>query len=254
MKRLLPILPLVFLNLMLEALAHSSLLPAFLFPAPSKVWSAFWDGRAEYFAAFSQTFMASLLGLLFSFIVGVILATLISLSDTIRILFYPYTVFFQTVPIIAIAPLLVIWFGYGQSTVIASAFIVSIFPIIANTVNGFLSTDPALLQLFKLFKANRLQTLIKLRIPFALPQIFAGLKISAGLAVIGAIVGEFISGTGLGGIVDTARNQQRIDRVFAAVIGASLLGLVFFAGISLLTHFYLYRWHPSANKKETTND
>lgn len=82
--------------------------------------------------------------------------------------------------------------------------------------------------MFKLFKANRLQTLIKLRIPFALPQIFAGLKISAGLAVIGAIVGEFISGTGLGEIVDTARNQQRIDRVFAAVIGASLLGLVFF--------------------------
>lgn len=141
---------------------------------------------------------------------------------------------FQTVPIIAIAPLLVIWLGYGMPTVIAAAFIVSVFPIIANTVSGLLSTDRSLVQLFQMFGASRIQTLVQLRIPSAFPQILTGIKISSGLAVIGAIVGEFISGNGLGGVVDAAKNQQRIDRVFAAVLLASLLGILFFRVLYLL--------------------
>ena len=131
-------------------------------------------------------------------------------------------------PIIAIAPLLVIWFGYGMRTVIASAFIVSIFPVIANTLNGILSTDPALRDLFRLYGASPAVTLWKLRFPAALPQILTGLRIAGGLAVIGAIVGEFIGGQGLGSVVDVARTQQRTDKVFAAVLLASVLGLALF--------------------------
>ena len=107
---------------------------------------------------------------------------------------------------------------------VASAFIVSIFPVIANTLDGILSTDPALRDLFRLYGASRSATLWKLRFPAALPQILTGLRIAGGLAVIGAIVGEFIGGQGLGSVVDVARTQQRTDKVFAAVLLASALG------------------------------
>ena len=108
---------------------------------------------------------------------------------------------------------------------VASAFIVSVFPIIANSVLGLTHTDPNLLNLFQMMGASPSKTLFQLRFPYALPQILGGIKISAGLAVIGAIVGEFISGSGLGGLVDAARNQQRVDRVFAAVVFAAILGI-----------------------------
>src|SRR5262249_40925223 len=163
--------------------------------------------------------------------------------------FYPYAVFFQTVPVIAIAPLLVIWFGYGLPTVVASSFICGIFPVIASTLVGLQSTDPALLDLFRLYRATRTEALRKLKLPFALPAILTGARISAGLSVIGAIVGEFIGGGGLGGIVDEARTQQRVDRVFAAVLLASLLGLVFFGAIHGLSHFLLRKWHASEQNR-----
>ena len=141
---------------------------------------------------------------------------------------------------------LVIWFGYGLPTVVASAFIVSVFPVIANSVQGLTNTDPVWLQLFQMLDASPVQTLFRLRLPAALPQVLGGFQIAAGLAVIGAIVGEFISGSGLGGLVDASRNQQRIDRVFAAVILAAVLGILFFSFISSV-HSLVFR-HA---KKET---
>ena len=130
-------------------------------------------------------------------------------------------------------------------TVIASAFVVSIFPVIANTLTGILSTDPALRDLFRLYDASTFDTLIKLRFPSALPQILTGLRISSGLAVIGAIVGEFIGGDGIGSVIDVARTQQRVDKVFAAVLMASLLGLALFGIINLVSYLTLRRWHAS---------
>jgi NitT/TauT family transport system permease protein len=132
-----------------------------------------------------------------------------------------------------------------MKTVIASAFIVSIFPVIANTLTGLLSTDPALKDLFRLYGASAGVTLVKLRFPAALPQILTGLRVASGLAVIGAIVGEFIGGQGLGSVVDVARTQQRVDKVFAAVLLASLLGLALFGLINLISAVTLRRWHAS---------
>src|SRR2546427_1848206 len=151
---------------------------------------------------------------------------------------FPYTTLFRS-------PLLVIWFGCGMRTVVASAFIVSIFPVIANTLTGLLSTDPALRDLFRLYGASGRDTLFKLRFPAALPQIFTGLRIASGLAVIGAIVGEFIGGEGLGSVVDVARTQQRVDKVFAAVLLASVLGLALFGLIKLTNAHPLPRWYAS---------
>jgi NitT/TauT family transport system permease protein len=129
--------------------------------------------------------------------------------------------------------------------VVASAFIVSIFPVIANTLNGILSTDPALRDLFRLYDASPAATLWKLRFPAALPQILTGLRIAGGLAVIGAIVGEFIGGQGLGSVIDIARTQQRTDKVFAAVLLASVLGLALFGVINIASRLVLRRWHVS---------
>ncbi len=242
---LLPLIPLVTLTVAMEWASRKGWIPGYILPAPSAVFQTLAESSDLFIKAFGETFLASSAGLLLSLVVGFCLAILLSVSTVARSLFYPYAVFFQTVPIIAIAPLLVIWFGYGMPTVVASSFVVSLFPIIANSVSGLLSTDRILMQLFTMLGANSTQTLFKLRIPFALPQILSGVKVSAGLAVIGTIVGEFISGSGLGGVVDAARNQQRLDRVFAAVLLASLLGILFFMMISIVSVFLLKHWHPS---------
>ncbi len=236
---LFPLIPAILLTALFEYLCQKEVIPAFLLPAPSNVLKAFLEDFDGFKKAFFETTEASGYGLLLSVFVGLLTALVLAISKTIRLMFYPYAIFFQTVPIIAIAPLLVIWLGYGLPTVVASAFIVSVFPVIANSVLGLQSTDPALLNLFKLLGASEWKTLFQLRLPAALPQIMGGVKISAGLSVIGAIVGEFISGSGLGGLVDAARNQQRIDRVFASVLLAAFLGILFFSLISFLNRLAL---------------
>lgn len=235
----LPLVPLVVLISGAEFLSQKGIVPPFILPAPSQVLDALVSDLPTFQSAFIETTVASGVGFLISAALGTTFALLLSLSQVFRAMFYPYAIFFQTVPIIAIAPLLVIWLGYGLPTVIASAFIVSVFPVIANSVLGLLSTDRLLLDLYQMLGAGRLQTLFGLRFRAGLPQILGGFKISAGLSVIGAIVGEFISGSGLGGVVDTARNQQRVDRVFAAVILAAVLGILFFALISSVSSLLL---------------
>jgi NitT/TauT family transport system permease protein len=209
------------------------------------VFASIWHDRHEFAVAVGNTGLAALIGFAMSAAGGVVLGVVLSSARWVERAFYPYAVFFQTVPIIAIAPLLVIWVGYGMPTVIASAFIVSLFPVIANTLDGLLSVDPALRDLFRLYGAGGLATLFKLRLPAALPNIMTGLRIGAGLAVIGAIVGEFIGSGGLGSLVDIAKTQQRTDKVFAAVLLASLLGLALFLLINAVSRRALRHWHAS---------
>jgi NitT/TauT family transport system permease protein len=247
-KWLPPLIPFVAITLGVEFLVREGFVRPYLLPAPSAVFRAIVDSRVELARALLATSSGALTGFAMSAITGIAVAIFLSSSRAVQRAFYPYAVFFQTVPLIAIAPLLVIWFGYGLQTVIASAFVASVFPVIANTLTGILSTDPALRDLFRLYGAGSLVTLFKLRLPAALPQVFTGLRVSAGLAVIGAIVGEFIGGGGLGSVVDIARTQQRIDKVFAAVLLASLLGLALFGLINLISHLTLRRWHASEQR------
>jgi NitT/TauT family transport system permease protein len=186
-----------------------------------------------------------LLGLALASTLGVVAAVALAASPWIQRAFYPYAIFFQIVPIVAIAPLLVIWFGYGFRAVVAAAFVVSVFPVIANTLAGLLATDPALRDLFRLYGAGRASTLWKLRLPYALPSIFTGLRVAAGLAVVGAIVGEFITGAGLGGDILVARQQQRVDKVFADLLLSAVLGIALFVLINLASRLTLRRWHAS---------
>jgi NitT/TauT family transport system permease protein len=244
---LLPLIPLLVILIALETLSKQGVIPEYLLPAPSQVAAAWKESPQDFLNAFQETTWASGLGLLLSVVFGLGAGLLMTFSKTLRDLFYPYALFFQTVPIIAIAPLLVIWLGYGMPTVVASSWIVAVFPMVANSVMGLTNTEIALVQLFRLQGASKLQELFLLRLPSAVPSILGGFKISAGLAVIGAIVGEFISGSGLGGLIDSARNQQRVDRVFAAVLLAAVLGILFFSLVSVLNKKLLAHWkEPTA--------
>ena len=244
-----PLVPFVVVTVGVEVLVRSGVIPSYVLPAPSAVFESVFRDFRELASATWSTTKASVAGFAASGAVGVLIAVALSSSRWVERAFYPYAVFFQTVPIIAIAPLLVIWFGFDLRTVIASAFIVSVFPVIANTLTGLLSTDPALRDLFRLYGASPAATLWKLRLPSALPSILTGLRIAAGLAVIGAIVGEFISGSGIGGVIDVARTQQRLDKVFAGLLLSSLLGLGLFALVNLASRLALRHWHASEQSR-----
>ncbi len=225
-------------------------IPKYILPLPSRVGLALFTHRSDLLWATWYTAEASLIGFGSSVIVGITTAIILSSSRWLRRAVYPYTLFFQTVPIVAIAPLLVIWFEAGLVSVSISAFIVSVFPVIANTLAGLLGTDPALVDLFELYNAGPVDRLLKLRLPFALPSIITGLRVSAGLAVIGTVVGEFLVDTlgdqeGLGIKIAGAKKNGHLDVVFAAVLLASLLGLMLFAAVNAFGYLMLRRWHAS---------
>jgi NitT/TauT family transport system permease protein len=244
-KWLPPLLPMIAWIIGMEFLVKRGIIQPFIVPAPSAVMRTFFTDREMLFSAFLSTFSAAMIGLGLSIIVGFSLSILLSLSSILRRALYPYATFFQTVPIVSIAPVLVIWFGFGQPTVIASSFICSLFPIMASTLLGLQSTDPALIDLFRIYETSKLRTLWSCRIPFALPQIFSGIRIASGLSIIGAIVGEFIGGGGLGSTIEAARAQQRLDQIFATVLISALLGLFMIFAVNTASRLALGRWHVS---------
>lgn len=244
-----PLTPFMVITLAAEITVRMGLVPDWLLPSPTQVIQSIRKDARELVQATTTTAIASLIGFAISSAAGIVIAVVLASGGWVQKAFYPYAVFFQTVPIIAIAPLLVIWFGFNMNAVVASSFIVSIFPVIANTLTGLLSTEPALKDMFKLYGAGTAATLIKLRLPFALPNIFTGLRIAAGLSVIGTIVGEFITGSGLGGLIQVARQQQRVDKVFAVLLLSSVLGIVLFGAINLLSRLTLRHWHASEGER-----
>ena len=180
---------------------------------------------------------------------GILAAIVLSGSSWVRRAIYPYTLFFQTVPVVAIAPMLEIWSGAGLRAVVIISFIVSVFPVIASTLGGLLSTDPALEDLFELYGSSALARLWKLRLPWALPSLLIGLRVAAGLSVIGTVVAEFFVGTfgqdeGLGVKIVTNAKYGHTNAVFAGVFLASLLGLAMFGCVNLAQWFLLRNWHP----------
>lgn len=151
-------------------------------------------------------------------------------------------------PIVAIAPLIVVWFGYGFQSVALIAFIISLFPIITNATTGLTSIDRDLVDLFELHSANRWQVLFKLRLPSAVPYLVTGARVSSGMAVIGAIVGEFFAGyggsqDGLGYVIMRATNLLKTDELFAAVIASTALGMAVFAVVNIAGATVLSRWY-----------
>lgn len=227
----------------------------YLLPRPLNVLQAMVENRDVILNATWATFTSAAIGFGFAIVLGVFGAIIMSLSKALEVSFYPYAVLLQTVPIVAVAPVIVLWFGYNQTSVIVIAFIIALFPIINNTLLGLASADRNQLDLFRMHRAGKITEFVKLRFPGALPHIFAGLRISAGLSVIGAIVGEFIIGSGgqdggLGVKVIFAQIRLQTDLLFAEVVAATLLGFFFFMVVSLLGNLLLRSWHESAMKKD----
>lgn len=218
----------------IEFLTQNEIIDPQLFPSLSQVLNTLAAEWKDFSTALYETFTHSFISLILSSTIGFVIALFFSSFRFLRNMIFPFAIFFQTVPIIAIAPLLVIYLGYGAPTIIASSIFVSIFPIIANTLIGLESTPKEWIDLFKVYKISSIKTLFLLKIPAAYTFIYSGLKISAGLAVIGVVAGEFVAGSGLGSLIDSARTQQRIDMVFGALLLLAAIGLVFICLISLL--------------------
>jgi NitT/TauT family transport system permease protein len=223
-------------------------IPPYLLPSPMDVGRAAYENFTKLAAATGITAAGAVSGFCVSLIVGVLIAVVFSQSGVIRRSFFPYAIFFQTVPIVAIAPLIVLWSGTGFRSVVLVAFIVSVFPIITNATAGLTSIDPDLVDLFHLHGATRWQTLFKLRLPGAVPATVTGAKTSSGMAVIGTIVGEFFVGydpsehSGLGYLIQESTTQLKVDLVLCAVLLSTLLGLCVFGAVNLIGAFVLRRY------------
>ena len=216
-------------------------------PPPTQVMQVLWNERLLLGKAFLYSAAASLTGLMASVMIGLAVAIIFSQSKFLRQSLYPYVMFLQTVPIVAIAPLLVIWSGPYWHTVVLVAVIVSLFPIISNVTTGLISVDKNLRELFHLSGASRWQTLVKLNIPFAVSHLVVGARVSSGLSVIGAIIGEFFVATntkwpGLGTLITSWKNVVRTDAVIAATLTSTLLGLMILGLVNLIAATLLRKW------------
>jgi NitT/TauT family transport system permease protein len=228
----------------------------FLLPSPLQVARVAIARFPSLASSLEITASAAAGGLVASIFAGVLIALVFAQSPWIRRMFFPYTILLQTVPIVAIAPLILMWVGPGIYSVTLIAFIICLAPIIANTTQGLISVERNLVDLFLMSKASRLQILLKLRLPHAMPALFTGIRISSGIAVIGAITGELFAGSsrvGVGGIgyaLQYANAQLETDYLFALVGAATLLGFAFFFAVMFLEWYFLHNWHESARKLE----
>ena len=249
-----PLLVFTGVLLLWQLLCTALAVPAYLVPTPTRVATAALHNAAPLATGTALTALAALLGLLISLTLGTLIAIAFSQSRFLARSLYPYAIFLQTVPIVAVAPLIVIWFGTGVASVVLVAVIISLFPVITNGTTGLTRVDPTYLELFAMRDATRTQILLKLRLPGAVPYLVTGAKIASGLAVIGAIVGEFFAGYGtagfgLGYLIVQASGQLKTAELFAAIFACTLLGLLLFAAVSLLGELVLRRWR--ARERET---
>ncbi|MCM3627793.1 ABC transporter permease [Paenibacillus glycanilyticus] len=236
-----------------ELFCRISGLKPYLLPKPSDIVMAASENASNLWVSVYTTITEAVLGFLLSIILGVGFAVLLASSKLIERSIYPYAIIMQTIPIVAIAPIIVIWFGAGMNAIIIIAFLIGFFPMLSNTLIGLNSTDHNMKNLFYLYNASPLQTMLRLRIPAALPYIVAGLKISCTLAVIGAIVGEYIAGIGggnggLGYAITVASSRLQTAYLFACGLSASLLGIAFFLLVNAFSKWLLSSWHESEMK------
>jgi NitT/TauT family transport system permease protein len=240
------------LLLLWQLLVWGFQIPKYMLPTP---WAVARTIGARYDSLLTSLWItgaAAAGGLLASIVVGVAIALIFAQSRWIRRMFYPYTILLQTVPILAVAPLILMWMGPGIASVMCVAFIICLAPIIANTTQGLISVDQNLIHLFLMHNAKPAQVMWKLRLPNSVPAMFTGIRIASGISVIGAITGELFAGSsrvgvgGLGYSILYASSQLETDYLFALVFAATLLGFAFFFIMMFLEWYFLHNWHESA--------
>jgi len=233
-----------------QALVTAYDVPSYLVPSPALIGRTLITDWPLLSRSLAFTLEITLLALAGAVALGVALAFVFVQSRVVEASLFPYAVLLQVTPIVAIAPLIIIWVADTRAALVLCATIVAIFPIISNSTLGLRSVDPGLLDLFRLHRASRWQTLLRLRIPSALPYFFAGLRVSAGLALIGAVVAEFVAGTGgtasgLAYQILLSGLQLNVPRLFAALFLIALAGIVLSTLTAWAAKLALRHWHES---------
>ena len=251
-----PVLVGVVLVAIWEIACRNANIPVYLFPKPSDIAAKLWTEGPSLLTALGMTLRVALQAFAAAIVLGTLIAFLFVQSRAIEMSLFPYAVLLQVTPIVAIAPLIIILVKNTQVALTVCATVVAIFPIISNTPLGLRSVDPGLVNLFRMNRAGRLQTLVGLRIPSALPYFFGGLRISSGLALIGSVVAEFVAGTGgrsagLAYEILQSGFQLDIPRMFAALFLITLAGVALFATMIGLSKLALGEWHESEIGAET---
>jgi NitT/TauT family transport system permease protein len=240
--------PLVVLGLLFAAwwfVAWRELVPAYLIPSPGSVWETMVTDWAMLLEHTWVTTIETILGFVIAAVIGVATAVLLVYSKTAEKSLYPLILFAQVIPKIAIAPILVVWFGFGLTPKIVLAVLIAFFPVVVSAVAGLRSVDPELLEMSATMGASRWRTFLKIRFPGALPQLMSGLKVAVTLAVVGAVVGEFVGADrGLGFVLLLASGNLDAPLLFADLILMSLIGVVLFVLVELAEHL-LIPWHAS---------
>ncbi len=250
----LPILVLAVVLALWQAVVDVLAIPPYVLPAPMLVFSTLFADAALLGQSLLVTLTTTVEGFLLAAAGGIGLAVLFSQSRLVEYSLYPYAVILQVTPVVAVAPLLLIYLPQHLA-VLACAWIVAFFPVLANTTLGLNSVDHNLIALFQLYKASRWQMLWELKLPAALPQMLAGLRIAGGLSLIGAVVAEIAAGSagagsGLAYRIAESGYRLNIPRMFAALLLLSLAGVAIFFLLSAFSHLALRRWHESAVRRE----
>jgi NitT/TauT family transport system permease protein len=218
-----------------EAATHVFGIPRFVMPPPSAILAEGWEWRYRFLGHTWVTLYETLGGFALSIVVGVPLAVLIVYSPALRRALYPLIVLTQSVPKIAIAPVLLLMLGHGEIPKVIVAFLVAFFPIVVDTATGLAATPPELLDLSRSYRASAFKTFVKVRLPMAMPFFFAGAKVAVTLAVIGAVVGEFVgSDQGLGYVILSATSYWKTELAFSSMILLSVMAIVLFGAVSLV--------------------
>jgi NitT/TauT family transport system permease protein len=242
---------LLVLLLLWQALISMTHAPPFMLPGPASVAAAAIRNLPALLHSLGITALAATGGLAGAVLIGILIALVFAQWRWLRQMLYPYTILLQTVPIVAIAPLILMWAGPGVLSVMLIAFLISLAPVIANTTQGLISVNETFIDLFLMHKATPAQILFKLRLPHAMPSLFTGIRIAAGTSVIGAITGELFAGSsrvgqgGLGYSIVYASAQLETDYLFALVLAATALGFAFYFIVNSLEWYFLHQWHES---------
>jgi NitT/TauT family transport system permease protein len=252
----LPVIGGIGFLLLWEAVVRLFHISRFVLPAPSAVGAVLVSDFPELMRALAFTATITITAFLTALVTGVAAGVLLTQNRRVERMLWPYAIALQVTPMVAIAPLIVIWVGLSRAwlALMILAWIVAFFPMLSNTVVGLKSTDHGLRNLFTLYRATRWQRFCHLQLPAALPYIIAGMRISSGLAVIGAVVAEFVAGsgsaTGIAWVIAQSGSMLDVARMFAALVVLTLFGLAMNGATALIQHLLLGAWHESAIRVE----
>ncbi|WP_017443792.1 ABC transporter permease [Gayadomonas joobiniege] len=253
--RIRQILPPIIVGFILISLWYLAIflfdIPIFQLPTPHEIIEAGMHEKGTLISGALQTTLACLIGFFTSLIGGVLLSILLAYSSWAYKGFYPYILLLKMMPVIVLAPIIILWFGQGLASITVITFLICFFPIVANTTMGLCSTDKNLVDVFRAYNASAKDEMLKLRIPYAMPYFLTGLKVAAALTPIGALYGDTVAGmgagseAGLGFVVVVFSSQLKIPALYAAAFTACAIGFIFVGLVNFLHWWMLHKWHDS---------